>query len=210
MSRVPPSPFPRLLLGVDPSISATGYAAILASPGSPLRLVASGTVSTTPDKPLPLRAALLGRQLRDAVLSIVRGLPDLLDAASAGWAVAGGLCAVEDFARNAKFRREEMGVAAGAVFIALCHRDAPGSPDGPVLVPPRTAKAAVCPNWYGWSKDLWFAAKMPPPFKRSMPSKPAVNAALWSRFGIRIDDEHAADAACVAIAAGLRAGFVGR
>lgn len=117
------------------------------------------------------------------------------------------LFAVEGFARGARFRREEMGMVTGAVIVAMA-KARPLSGDA-VLVPPRAAKMTVCPDWYGWSRAHWDRAKMGDgKFKMSMPAKAAVQSGLLRLWGVRLLDEHAADAAAVALTLAVNLGLL--
>jgi hypothetical protein len=106
--------------------------------------------------------------------------------------------AVEDFARGAKFRREEQGMAVGALLVGL-------GPRPVVMVSPLDAKMVACPKWPGLSKANWAAAGYTKKFKRSMPGKADVISGLQRRWSLTFHDDALADAACVAIYAACRA-----
>lgn len=109
------------------------------------------------------------------------------------------LVAVENFSRNSKFHREEMGAAFAAVVMGLSRSTVRKSKWQ--MVTPRAAKIIACPKWPGLNKDNWIAAgRDPAKFKASMPDKQAVMNGLVRRFNIVTTNEHHADAVCVGIA----------
>lgn len=105
------------------------------------------------------------------------------------------LVGIENFSRGSKFRREEMGAVFAAAVTAFPRVH-------PIeLVTPKAAKAIACPKWSGFNGDNWRASGRTGKFKLSMPGKDDVLNGLYRRFGIKLRDEHQADATCCAIAA---------
>lgn len=200
------------LLGIDASLSATAYAILSIEKSNGQRwgiqLVKSDVIQTYPETPLRVR-------LRDTAVFI---------AEAANWAanfslgayplpVARGvhkgplIVGIEDFSRGSRFRREEAGMSTAVTLLGL--QKGIGTlwrnpAAGPVMIPPREVKKTVLPNWHGWSKAHWVASGRTHKFKMSMPDKVSVQSALMRTYRFRFDDEHQADAACVALAVAKR------
>jgi hypothetical protein len=112
--------------------------------------------------------------------------------------------AVEGFSFGSRFRREDMGAAVASIRLAWRHTfESLRSPPPMRVVTPARAKAAVYPEWHGFSLANWKAAGKTAKFKRSMPDKDSVRSAFFRRFEIGdsvICSSHVCDAACVAVA----------
>lgn len=174
---------PKIIVGVDAALNSVGVAVLRVRRDG--RIVACHTKSGKWDGGNG-DARLLG--LFTLVYRSLETEPDVF--------------AVEDFARNARFRREEAGMSGGVVRLAWAmFQSKHGFKQPPVLLSPRQVKVFMCPNWPGWSKAHWERAVYTRKFKMSMPDKASVQSALLRRFKIKAANEHEADAASVALLA---------
>lgn len=111
----------------------------------------------------------------------------------------GAVVAIEGFSFADRFRKYDIGAAAGVIRMAV--RRSLGV--HVKTVTPREAKAFICPDWHGFSNANWDAAFGPPApgkkRKKSMPDKVAVAAALFERYKFDPRDEHVVDATLVAL-----------
>lgn len=187
----------RLVVGIDASMSSTGLAAALVRGPDLGSRWATRVILTKPDTPESLRLAAIADGVVSFVLAAVKSVP--VPTRRAGFST---WVAIEDFARGFPFRREEMGMAAGAAISAVCSR----LKLEVSRVPVREAKAVACPRWPGLNKANWELARKPGKFKFGMPDKGSVIAGLHRNFRVVTHSEHVADAACVAIALARRLG----
>lgn len=196
-ARVLKEPLAQLdVLGIDPSLSATGFAHIS------VRLVENRARVTlknhhvhtclSSDRPIGERL----ETLRDSTIAQVTQ--------AAGSRRLKLVVGVEDYSRGSRFRREEAGMTGGCVRAALWSGEYGDDFIVPIEVPPRDAKRVACPDWPGWSKAHWRAAGYTAKYKMSMPDKPAVISGLYRRWKIKTLDDAVADACCIAIYAASR------
>lgn len=179
------------VLGVDPSLSRCGVALLRVRFGKRIEaeLRSKCVIESSSEELMQNRLWRVQSELRAFTMAV----PDF--------------CGVEDFARNSRFRREEMGMATAAVLIGIerASRQMSAALPAVSMVSPREAKRTVCPEWHGWNKACWTAAGCTGKFKMSMPDKVSVMRGLHKRFGIKTDDDAIADACCVALHVACRA-----
>lgn len=173
-----------VFIGIDPSLSATGIAAIRVRDTS-VSLIAAGLVPTTPDQSTSDRLVAIRDNVRQFLSNLCVPIKDM------------EAVGIEDFSRGSKFRREEMGMALAAVTLGLPMALLPRI----VMLTPRLVKRAACPEWYGFSLANWKAANKRGKFKMSMPDKRTMGSALFRNYAIVLHNEHEVDACAVAIAA---------
>ena len=188
-------PNPKVYVGIDSALAFTGLAALLVPAGaSTAKLLRTHTIQTEPKSDQSDRLVLIWQGVRRFVLSCMHD----------GAVPNKGGVGIEGFSFGDKFRKYDLGASAAAARLAV----AAASRDIRIeVVSPQKAKAAVCPKWHGSNKDNWIAAGgKPDKFKRSMPTKDAVQADLWSRLGFDVRGEHEADAVAVALHLAIQAG----
>lgn len=181
-----------VFFGIDSSLSNTAIAGIYRTQldhrmEKPFVLKWSPRlITTTASEPIEQRLDYIGKQLTGFIMQ-ASGIGGLNPVATK--------IGMEGFSFGAKFQRETLGMVHGIIrtdiFRALELQVG--------LVSPRTVKFTACPSWPGWNKKNWEAAKRKGKFKGSMPPKGDVGAGLFKHYGINTDDEHIADACCVAL-----------
>jgi hypothetical protein len=171
-------------IGIDPSLRNVGLVALgITKKGVP-SVIAHTTITTAK------------QSHAQAAVTIADGVWDWVRHARVGHEIDGWF--VEGFSRGSRFRREEAGVAWGAVMIGLSkaryHEDV-------IAMTPRAGKVMAVPDWPGLSKAKWVAAgRDPKKYKSSQPCKASVKSGLWRLYGLRFDTEHEVDAACIVLA----------
>lgn len=175
-------PSTELVIGIDPSSTATGLAALEFSGSRILRCEYDVIYGE-------------GLTWHERLVGLVGGTQKFL---SEHRTPKPSLYAIEAFARGFTNNREEMGMAVGAIRYGLA--TAGVEDDQLVVVTPRDAKKIACPNWPGFCKANWEAAGYTRKFKMSQPDKASVLSGLQRTLGIAVRDDNAADAVCIAIA----------
>lgn len=192
-----------LVLGVDPSLTATGVVVLRVGVAHKLEVRRAkcevrfaGVCKTEPSREMSVRLKAIYTYIYD----VCREQLGAQTSACVDGDNEHQIWAVEDFARNARFAREEAGMVQGVCRLAVLDsgRDVPVDP---VCVSPRTAKQVACPEWPGWSKKHWQRAGYQSRFKMSMPDKKSVLSGLRSRWGLFCPNDAVGDAVCVALVA---------
>lgn len=181
-------PPPSHVVGIDASLTNTALVAIDLAGLRRKPLTACVTTRLIETDP--------SDQFADRLITIYRAADGFFSQLRARTDYAGAAVAVEGFSFGDRFRQYDLGAVQGILRVTC--RAATGLLIASVT--PQTAKRFICPEWPGWSLQHWIANGYRGKFKRSMPGKADVAAALFARYKFDPGNEHVVDATLVALA----------
>lgn len=189
---MPPEPKPRVYVGIDPSFTALGIAAV--SVYQINRVEHCSDVISTDIEDYPDQPAKRMLFIFDKIVEFLRDRTLLTQPPTR--------CAIEGISFGSRHSLAYAGQIDATARLAIKYRtNLECEAFAPVSV-----KQYVAPHWRGWSKAKWAAAGSKGAFQKSMPPKEEVIACLNRYFGIRCGNDAEADATAIALLCAHRDG----